>query len=196
MALTTITEPAIEPIALADLKNDIRVDSDLTADDFLISAHLASARRYIEKVVDRALITQTLELTMDAWPTGDRFELPRPPLQSVTSIKYYDTDHAEYTLSSDDYYLDTASSPGRVVLEFGSTWPAVALRSVNGIIIRFVAGYGDEESDVPEHLAHAVRLLAGHWYENRGAVETGGAQPKEIPLGVNSLLWLDRVVTM
>lgn len=195
MALNVITEPGIEPIRLTDLKNDIRVDGDLTEDDFLIAGQLTAARRWVEKKLSRALISQTLEITLDAWPKGDKLEIPRAPLQSITSIKYYDTDHTEYTMSSDDYFVDTASSPGRVVLNYGATWPSGTLRPVNGVVVRFVAGYGDEEDDVPEHMVQAIRLLAGHWYENRSAVEVTGAQPKEIPFGVSALLWPDRVVT-
>ena len=59
--------------------------------------------------------------------------------------------------------------------------------------MQFVAGYGDEELDMPETTVQAIRLLVGHWYENREAVSSTGAIPKEVPFGVMSLLWLDRV---
>ena len=37
----------------------------------------------------------------------------------------------------------------------------------------------------------AILLLVGHWYENREQV-TVGEIAREIPLGVEALLWLDR----
>ncbi|NIP96559.1 MAG: phage gp6-like head-tail connector protein, partial [Akkermansiaceae bacterium] len=46
---------------------------------------------------------------------------------------------------------------------------------------------------VPETTRQAIRLLVGHWYENREAISTSGAVPKEVPLGVQALLWLERV---
>jgi len=192
MAITVITEPATEPIDLTDLKNDIKVDSDLTADDSLIDALITAARRWAEGFLGRALITQTIELTLDKWPDGDRIEVPRPPLQTVSSVKYYDQDDTEATLSSANYLVDTASSPGRIVLNSGESWPTTALRPANGVIVRFVAGYGDAASDVPATMVQAVRLLVGHWYENRLAVASTGAVPKEVPFGVEALLWHDR----
>lgn len=194
MPITVITEPALEPVKLADLKNDLKVDADLTSDDFLIEAFTKAARRFVESKAGRSLITQTLELTLDTWPATAVIRVPGPPLQTVTSVKYYGTDDGELTLSSGLYFVDSASSPGRIVLNHGEGWPATTLRPANAVIVRFVAGYGDDEKDVPDHLTHAIRLLAGHWYENREAVATTGAVPKEIPFGVDALIWPDRVV--
>jgi len=193
MALRVATEPAVEPISIDDLKNDIRVDSDLTADDALIRGFGLAARKVAELVQGRALITQTLELTLDGWPSKGYFELPRPPLQSVTSIKYYDEDDSEATVSADSYFVDTVSEPGRVVLNSGEVWPSTVLRPVNGIKVTYVAGYGDDAEDVPETTVQAIRLLVGHWYENREAAMTTGSVPKELPFGVSALLWLERL---
>ncbi len=60
-------------------------------------------------------------------------------------------------------------------------------------MIEWVAGYGTSPADIPERYRHAVRLLAGHWYEFREPVSGSGAQPKEIPLGISALLALDAV---
>jgi uncharacterized phiE125 gp8 family phage protein len=193
VAIRVVAGPTVEPITIDDLKNDIKVDADLTADDALIRALGIAARRVAESIQNRALITQTLELALDGWPGGNSLEIPRPPLQSVTSITYYDEDDTEHSLDSGSYLVDTYSEPGRVVLKAGESWPDGELRPANGVVLQFVAGYGDEESDVPETTVQAIRLLVGHWYENREAVSSTGAIPKEVPFGVMSLLWLDRV---
>jgi len=193
MAIRVVARPMVEPITIDDLKNDLKVDADLTADDALIRALGIAARRVVESIQNRALITQTLELALDGWPCGNTLEIPRPPLQSVTSITYYDEDDAEHTVDPTSYYVDTYSQPGRVVLKADQSWPDEVLRPASGVIVRFVAGYGDEESEVPETTVQAIRLLVGHWYENREAVSSTGAIPKEVPFGVMSLLWLDRV---
>ena len=193
MAIRVIAGPIIEPITIDDLKNDLKVDADLTEDDALIRALGIAARRVAESIQNRALITQTLELALDEWPGGNTLEIPRPPLKSVASITYYDEDDAEHVLDPASYYVDTYSEPGRVVLKAGESWPDEVLRPANGVIVQFVAGYGDEESEVPETTVQALRLLVGHWYENREAVSSTGAIPKEVPFGVMSLLWLDRV---
>ena len=193
MAIRVVAGPTVEPITIDDLKNDIKVDADVAADDALIRALGIAARRVAESIQNRALITQTLELALDGWPGGNSLEIPRPPLQSVMSIKYYGEDDTEHKLDSGSYQVDTYSEPGRVVLKADQSWPEEVLRPANGVVVQFVAGYGDAESDVPETTVQAIRLLVGHWYENREAVSSTGAIPKEVPFGVMSLLWLDRV---
>lgn len=192
MAIRVVTEPAVEPISVDDLKVDLRIDSDLTAEDYLLVALITAARRWCEGVLRRTMITTTLELILDAFPGGDTIELPRPPLVSVTSVKYYDEAETEATLSAANYQVDTYSQPGRIVLTATGAWPSTALRPANGVIIRYVAGYGAEESSVPATFVQAIRLLAGHWYESREAVASTGAVPKEIPFGVEALLMVDR----
>lgn len=193
MGLVIVTEPEIEPITLDDIKNDLKVDIDLVEDDYLIRGFVKAARRWVEKIGALALITQTLNYTLDAWPEGDTIKLPRWPVQSVSSIKYYDTASSENTLSSAAYFVDTIGQPARVVLNSDQSWPSTTLRPANGVILEFVAGFGDTEDEIPETLKHGIRLLVSHWYENRGAVATSGGVPKVIPFGVEALLWPERV---
>lgn len=186
-ALKIATAPAEEPISLSEAKLHLRVD--ISDDDDLITSQIVTARRRAEKIAGRALVTQTWDYVLDAFPEGDTLEIPKPPLQSITSIKYYDEDGTEYTVDSGDYYVDTYGEPGRVVLKSSATWPSTTLREANGVIVRFVAGYGDAE-DVPEEFKQAIYLLVGHFYENREAVSDAKLLPT--PDGVMALLWMDR----
>jgi uncharacterized phiE125 gp8 family phage protein len=191
MALTVVTAPTVEPVSLAEAKLQCRVD--ISADDALITALIVAAREMAETITRRALITQTWDWVLDAFPQGDRLEIPMPPLQSVTSITYVDQDEASDTVSSDDYVVDTDGEPGRVVLKSSATWPSVTLRVANGVAVRFVAGYGDAASDVPQAIRQAMLLTIGHWYENReDSVGVGNIQ--RIPIGATSLLWPYRVL--
>lgn len=166
-ALELITAPAEEPVSLSEAKAHLRVDID--DDDTYITTLITAARRHTEAVMRKALITQTWDVFLEKFPSSRYIELPRPPLQSVTHIKYYDDDDAESTYSSDNYYVDMKSQPGRVILRDDASWPGNDLRDANGVAVRIVAGYGDAE-DVPEQLAQAILLLVGHLYENREAV--------------------------
>lgn len=164
-------------------------------EDDLLTALITAARQDCEKFQNRRYITQTWELWLDAWPDKDFIEIPLPPLQSVSSIKYYDTEDTEATFSSDDYFVDTKSEPGRVSLNYGESWPSTTLRPANGVCVTFVAGYGDEASDVPRNIYQAILLLLGHLYENREAVsQITNVAIKELPLGTQSLLWKDRIL--
>jgi hypothetical protein len=87
--LTVVTEPTAEPVTLDEAKAHLRVEHEY--DDLTIAALITAARKYCETVAKRALVTQTLRLTRDTFPgacDGWILRLPRPPLQSVTSIKY------------------------------------------------------------------------------------------------------------
>lgn len=188
MAAKLVTAPATEPVTIAEQKLHSRVD--ITDDDDLIAAQIAAARRWLEGVKRRAFITQTWRLNLDAWPVGNEIALPNPPLQSVSSIKYYDESNNETTWNNSNYLVDTDSEPGRVVLAYNKTWPTEAtLYPVNPIRIEFVAGYG-AAADVPETDKQAIMLLVGHWYENRET--TMHVDLRTIPFAVESLMWFDR----
>jgi len=87
-------------------------------------------------------------------------EIPRWPLQSITSCTVYDEDsNSTAVVVSSVFDVDTQSLPGRLSLQSGATWP-VALRANNAIEIVYVAGYGDAAADVPADLRRAVKQLA------------------------------------
>lgn len=113
-------------------------------------------------------------------------EPPLAPLQSVSSIQYRAaTDGTLTTLASSGYDVDTDSKPGRITPSYGNVWP-VARWQPNAVLVTFVAGYG-AASAVPEAIKAAIKLLVGHWYENREAVVTGTIAT-QLPLTVEALL--------
>jgi uncharacterized phiE125 gp8 family phage protein len=189
MIIKQTAAPAVEPVTVAEAKAHMRVD--ISDDDDYITALIVAAREYIEGATRRALITQTWRYSLDGWPDGDEIVLPKPPLQSVTSIVYKDEDGTANTWSSSGYIVDTDSDPGRVVLAYGESWPSVTLYPAAPIQITYKAGYGDAAANVPGHLRHAIKFLVAHWYENREPV-TVGQVARDVPLAVDSLIWLYR----
>ncbi len=184
MALKLITAPATEPVTLTEAKLQIRQDG--SDEDALITGLIATVRSHVETITRRALITQTWELVLDQFPAEDEMEIPLPPLQSVTSLKYKDDAGVENTFALSNYYVDVDSLPGRLVLLTGITWPSTTLYAANAIRTRFVAGYA-AAANVPAPIKQAILLLVGHYYENREAVtELAGIQL--LPMAVDSLL--------
>ena len=181
------TAPTTEPVSLAEAKAQCRVD--ITEDDGYIDQLIATARRMCEEWASPrlAMIAQTWLYVADEFPASDTITLAVFPLQSVTSIKYTDTDGVTTTLASTDYLIDTYSQPGRVRLKTNASWPSVTLQELNGFVIEFVAGYGNTATAVPEHFRHAVKMLVEHWYESREPVASAGMM-KEIPFAVNALM--------
>lgn len=188
MAIKITIGPNIEPVTLAEAKAQCRVDLD--DDDALIESYILAAREYLEGIDWRAWLTQTIEYWIDRWPPDYVIELPRPPVQSVTSIKYYDLDNVERTFSSAAYFVDTITQPCRIGLNWNSNWPPEPLRAINAICVTYVAGWTAQEY-FPQRLKQAMLLLIGHWYENREA-STLGAVSREIDHAVRALLGIDR----
>jgi len=191
MSLTIVTPPAEEPVTLTEAKNHLRVD--LSDDDSLISALIVAAREHAEAITRRAFITQTLKLSMDAFPANNGpIYVPMPPLQSVNSLKYFDTDGMEQTLTEGtDFLVDNESEPGRITPAPDTGWPATQNRP-NAVSVEFVAGFGDA-SKVPQGIKQAILLMVGHWYENREAVTMQGNNAGELPMAVDSLLMMHRI---
>lgn len=174
MALIRIAAPASEPLTLAEAKLHCRVDG--TDEDALITALIVAAREQAEHETGRALITQTWELVLDAFP--EAFVLRKSPVQSVTSLKYLDSaTGAEQTLDPADYLLDKDSEPGYVVPAYGKAWP-YSREVPNAVRVRYVCGYGLAVA-VPQAIKQWMLLAIGTMYENRAT--SGASQVYNIP---------------
>lgn len=187
MRISLASGPAVEPLSYAELKDHLRID--IADDNALLDVYAEAARAYVEEITGSALVTQTWDYWLDDWPSGDTLYIPRPPLQSITYVKYYDEDNVEATWSAASYYVDTIGKPGRLVLNDGYDWPTTVLRPANAVNVRFVAGYGDAASDVPAALVYAMRLMVGDMYENReNSIFIPGLTLTELPFGVRALI--------
>jgi len=195
MRATIVTPPALEPVTIGEAKAHLRLDSAVGPEDDLVSRLISAAREHVEAVTRRALITQTWDVFSEDWPCGEVLEIPKAPLQSVTSVTYTDYLGAVATFAATEYGVDTAGAPGRVVLGYGKYWPTtVTLREYSPIAVRFVAGYGATTASVPQPIRHAVLLLVSHWFENREP-NVIGASVAPLPLAVDALLAPYRVWT-
>jgi uncharacterized phiE125 gp8 family phage protein len=156
MLLRLITPPAAEPLSLAELKADLRVDH--SDHDASLTRFLAEARSWVERRTQRAFLTQTWEAVLDVFPRYE-IELPLLPVQSITSVKYDDVDDVEQTLVLD---TDYRFANGRVYPV--EAWPSTFAQGSNTVRIRFVAGYATA-AEIPRPLISAVRLKVTELYE-------------------------------
>lgn len=169
MGLAVYTAATEDPVTTAEMKAHSHIDT--SDDDAKIAALISAATEDTQSFLWRQLCTATFTLTLDRFPWSDYIDLPRPPLQSVTHVKYYDLSNNLQTLSSSDYEVDTSTEPGRIYIDRSTGWPSVYDRR-NAVEIRFVAGYG-AASAVPEMIRQSIFLKAAHWYENREAAIIG-----------------------
>lgn len=175
MTVRVITAPSVEPLSLTEAKLHLR--EDLSTQDTLITALIVAAREYAELYTGRVFVQRTLEWTQDCFPYC--IELPFPPLVSVSSVKYIDTDGVLQTVSAADYQVDTYSEPGKVKPAYGvAGWPSVRSSDFNAVQVRYVAGYpegspADYASGVPEPVKQWMRIRIAQLYEHREAVIAG-----------------------
>ncbi len=193
MSLTLVSEPAVEPLSLRDVKTHLRVTID--DDDAYITTLITAARMRCEGATRRALITQTWDVFLDQWPTWDGYHggqpfepvntllpaggfvaLPKPPLQQISFVKYTDLSGVVQTWDPSNYLVEAPAGPraarGRLALGWVKVWPIIR-PVMNAVQIRIVAGYGDKPTDVPAILRQGMLLDIGTLYENRESVLSG-----------------------
>jgi len=200
--LVQVTAPAVEPWLVTDAEVTQALKLDSSADTNYVTLVLKSARRYLEQLTGRSLITTVWRAEWDYLPRAGTYAgaptirslaLPVAPLISVASVKYLDTDGAEQTFSSANYTVETGldlNKCGRLWLNDTADWPD--LGSFPGALrVQFTAGHGPAATDVPEQIRLAMLFLAAHWYESRLPANPDGAV--ELPHHLSSLIDLARV---
>lgn len=190
MGLIRTVAPATTPVTADEAKSQIGL-FDNTLDD-LVVRYIKAATEAVERYTGRALITQTWRLALDAFPCESDYRpraeirLPRPRLQSISSIVYIATDGTETTLNSSLYDATASIEPARVEPAYGQVWPE-ARDERESVRITYTAGYGSAATDVPEDIRHAVLLMVAQWFQYREPV-VSGTIIAEVPLSVKWLL--------
>lgn len=191
MRTVVVTSATGEPVTLEEAKQHIRIEIGETVEDDLISGLITVARQRVENITGRKLMPQSWKSYYDDWPNKDYIELPYPPLRSMPSsaVVYKKSTGNSTTFSSTAWDPDTVSEPGRCILNYADDWPTATLHNNNPISIQFNCGYSTG-GKVPETFKLAIKLLVGHWYENRESiiVSPSGMAIQEVPETVKSLL--------
>lgn len=150
--------------------------TNTTVDPYVTNL-ITAARERAEVATRRQLLQATWDLFLDAWPSDGIIEVPKPPLTSVTHVKYTNTGGTLTALTvTTDYLVSAPAGPrcrrGRVTLAYGQSWPSI--RDIaDTIVVRFVAGYGTAASTVPKLLRQAMLIDMGTLHEQREDVVVG-----------------------
>jgi uncharacterized phiE125 gp8 family phage protein len=188
MSLIRTVQPTDEPLTIHDARQQCRVDTD--EDDNLIADYLQAAREFCEEFTSRTFLTTTWRMRMDGFPNNDGpIILPRPPLQTVTSVTYQDTAGVATVLASSKYTIDSDSEPGRIILAYGQSWPSV--RDIQqAVTVVFIAGWMTA-SAIPAAIRKAVAATTGTFYGLRESVAE--RKIEDVPHAAEMLLWQHRI---
>lgn len=176
-------------VATTEMKEWVRWDS--TEQTALINGLIRTEQSYAEKITNRALLTQTIDLYLDGF--CPRIDLPRPPLQSVTSVTYRTQGSTAYanTAASTLYTVSRHGLTPYLELKNTASWPTDTLARTNPVRVRYVAG-STSVSEVPASIKTAIKLRAADGFVHRE--ETVIAQPRKLG-AADRLLALSRVGT-
>lgn len=186
--LTKLAGDIALPVSVESCKLDLKIQHN--ADDELLEDYIAAACALVggkSGIVGKVLTAETWQLKLRA--ASGCVVLPLSPVQSITSITYFDADNISQSLDVDDFALYGDEDSAFIEPKTGINWPSVYSRR-DAITINFVAGFG-APADVPKNITRAIRLIVAHWYENRTAVLVG-VTAQELPLAVESLLGISR----
>lgn len=169
MALTRLTAIAGDTILpLEQAKEHLRVrHSD---EDTLIGTLRDAACEYIERISAVALAEADYR-----WEGSSFSRVSNIPVRPVTvlgEITYHDSDGEAAT------YTGARLINGSVYPAVNESWPAC----YGYASVTFTAG-----GDCPPDLLAAVKLMLGHFYSNREAVNVGNIVT-DLPLGVDALV--------
>lgn len=199
---------ALEPVALAEAKLHLRIDADFLRDDPLLVGLLPAARVMAETMAHESFLAATYDWFFDGFPEAANgyfnrlirqagpgpqwlpngaaiLRVPKPPLVSVASIKYYDPAGVQQTVDPASYFVSSGMG-SRVQPLIGQVWP-VLRPQIDGCVVRHTSGLADA-SQVRGNVKAAIKLILGHLYEDREATVSASIGSKTLALGVESLL--------
>lgn len=185
MATTVTITPPVDPVvSIEQLRAQCKLivpPGGTHPEDDLLRLAAASARRMAQHRTGRAVGAQTLELRLDAFPSG-AIHLPLGPVSSIESVTYQTDDAGEQTVAQANYTLGDYT--GTPVLRPLAPWPAAAARP-DAVRVRYVAG------DVTAATQQAILLIVGHYHRHKQAVTD--RETHQLLLGVEALFGVDKV---
>jgi uncharacterized phiE125 gp8 family phage protein len=177
VGLALITPAAVDPVGVAEMREQLRIDT--TAEDPYLKTVVQRAEAYLTERAGWsgiACLTSTWDYRLDGFPCGGTpreaaIRLPLRPVQSVTYLRYVDGEGVEQELVQGvDYRVVLDEDPALLVMMPGHVWPMAGYPwsgyQVNTVTVRFVAGWPQPELISP-NVRNAIVLLAAHFYTNR-----------------------------
>jgi uncharacterized phiE125 gp8 family phage protein len=175
MMLKLLTPPPFEPLTLAEIKEYMRVDHD--DEDAAIARCFSAAVGFadgLDGFLQRALIDQTWQLTLDAFPVHE-IQIPLPPLIEIVNVFYDDPGGIQQVVDPGQYSVDAISEPSWIVPV--GNWPST-FNGINSVRVVYRAGYVDASvspniGEVPEDIKQALLVYAISLYDERGVAVIG-----------------------
>lgn len=162
--LVSVTSGPASLITLAEAKAHLEIaDTDR---DTMITSLVAAASAMVDGydgMVGKSIGEQTVTFSIENAP-ADCICLPLFPVKSITSVSYYDEAGDVQTIDVANFRLIGNEDYTTIEVVDGFTWPTLFERQ-DALTFTLLCGF----AETPEPIKHAVKLMVGHWLENREA---------------------------
>jgi len=179
---TTVPETAFP---LEEFRAHLRMGSgfdDDTLQDRILTSFLRAAMSAIEARTGKALYQRGFLLSLPQWQSETVQTLPVAPVVVINQMRLIDRGGFATEVDLTGLRLDGNTSAPRII---ATQRPLPPIPDGGYADIRFVGGWSTDWNELPADLAHAVFLLAAHYYEYR--YETSLSEGC-MPFGVSSLI--------
>lgn len=168
MGIQSLGRPEWEPVTQAEVKLHLgEVTSAL--DTVIEKVWIPTARRQAESRTGWTFAKQQFKKTFKGFcQSGMKL---RPPLLSVSSVHYLDSQNASVLLPSNQYRAVTSELEGLLLPAAGVALPSTYGQQ-DAVSVTFTSGYATRE-DVPENARHWMLMAIATWYQNREGIVTG-----------------------
>ena len=195
---TMISRIGARPITAMDVANELKLyPDDVTGEHKVyIESLIDAAIFFAEKCTKRIMYNSAFTAYLDAFYSGDSYEIRLSPLNTIESI-YYTSNGSQVELSTDNYYAALSPTFSYLGLKTGKNWPTVD-NLIHSVSINVTAGY----TSLPADLKKAILQYIGMLYSNRGDCDTGSTSRYgndnscSLPASVKNIFNMYRIVDL
>ena len=156
-------EDGLSIVSLAEFKRHMLISHTKLDDDFEeIIIEAADKLHGRDGELNRTLFPTTYRRYLSKWPSGP-IPLPFPPIINVLSVDIVRGEEL-VPVATSSYVVREGALVPEIELRSGQQWPTVAA-GPRAIAITYQAGY----LEYPPKLRRLVKIMAGHYSENREA---------------------------
>lgn len=154
---TTAASAIVEPVLLAEMREQLRIEHD--AEDAYLLGIIGAARARAEQEIDGIIAPREFLLTLDAF--ADEIELPLRPVDPESIVvQYIDANNATQSVSSFNYYA--INETVFITPDPGASWPTPGTGK-DKVRITFTAGF----TETPLDIKHAILMIGASLHDQR-----------------------------
>jgi len=161
--LVVKTDPSTKVVTVDEIKSHLRIDTD--DEDTLLGVYIDAATEMAEHYCTRHFIEHEYKLYFNTVVSQASLIFPDCTLLTAgddNPVKWLDS--AGATQESTEAYIDAHSNPSIVYLSSDFSTPTLKSNAANTFWFEFKTGFGDEQSDVPQAIQQAIKLIVADMY--------------------------------